>query len=74
MGNAVIDMSMSLDGRIAAPNDHRECPRERPAGRRRQEERADGCEHRPAIPRRLVDEIRIHLIDVSSAGGRLFDR
>jgi len=32
--------------------------------------------HRPAIPRRgLVDEIRIHLIDVLLGGGRrLFDQ
>ena len=46
-----------------------------PGGRRRQADRTDGREHRPAIPRvRLVDEIRIHVVDVLLGGGRrLFD-
>jgi riboflavin biosynthesis pyrimidine reductase len=81
IGGVVIDMSMSLDGYIAAPNDNPEQglgedAGEGPGGRRREADRAHGREHRPAVPRRgLVDEIRIHLVNVLLGGGRrLFDQ
>jgi dihydrofolate reductase len=70
VGNVVIDMSMSLDGYIAAPNDN---PEQVAADKRIGLMGANIDQQFLAAG--LVDEIRIHLIDVLLGGGRrLFDQ
>jgi dihydrofolate reductase len=91
MGNVVIDMSMSLDGYIAAPNDNPEqwageegmrlhswafADRslfERVYGRLVEEMGAELDKQYLAVG--LLDEIRLHLVNVLLGGGRqLFDQ
>src|SRR5215216_6478435 len=96
MGNVVIDMSMSLDGYIAAPNDNPEqglgedgmrlhnwafddpSVFERVYGNLVEETGAvlmGANVDQQFLAAGLVDEIRIHLVNVLLGGGRcLFDR
>jgi len=75
MGKVVIDMSMSLDGYIAAPNDRPGQGLGEDGMRLHNRIGLTGANlDQQYLAAGLVDEIRIHLVNVLLGGGRrLFD-